>query len=972
MDWKEKMQNIASTVREKDDFVVIHHYDADGCSSGAIMVKALEREGKKVTKKWVKQLYKETTEEIKGLGENYVFVDFGSAQLDYLIEEFGDNLFVFDHHEKTKTDHPNHFSPFNHGINGGNEISASGIAYLFAKTLNEKNSDLIPLAIVGAIGDMQDFQGSLVGMNAEILKEGIEKNLIVVEKDLKLYGRVTRPLTSFLMFSSSPMLPELTANEENCVRFLRETGIDLKRGETWRTYIDLSLEERKKLSTALILHLYKFNVPEWKIKELIGDVYTFPNENRKSPLSDVKEFSTLLNACLVPGTKVYLNGAPKEIEQIKRGKVFSSHKQKISKQKIVSSHKVRLPKIVDVLEITTQTGKKISLTENHELMSLLDSEPIWIPSRKIKVGDYIATSKKIPWTKQQITFADFFKEEELVKIGSKWRLPKTIVGIKKPKFDENLGFLIGYVAGDGSIKNGLDIVFSRKPQDIKSFEILKEIISTQFGLDKFYVSNKPTFFNVQWSSKTFEEFLKRVGIKKRKTTSVSFNYKLLKLDKGFTKGIVRGVFSSDGTVNANNLELSSHSKILIDQTSYLLQKFGIVSHTSFAICNDCGKNKHRLFITGKEDLINYSKNIDFSDSDRSEKLKTVINSISDQQSNVEKIPVNKKLIKLGELLGISRKWAANFSLYKNKVTPTKNNISKYVSYYENKIDACENVLIDSNIKKSLKTFKISKTKFCLDILSRVWLRKIISGKKPKKNAKLKLEKCFLRLESQLIEAKKLIQELKEFTESDLYWDTVKEVRKQYTRPKFVYDLTIENTHNYFANGVLVHNCGRHGQAEIGIEVCLGDRGEFLMTAMSLMQEHRRQLRQGIEFVIANGVLEEENFYFFDSGSEIKDSIVGIVAGMLYGSGTIENNKPIIAIAQNDDASLKLSGRATKELLQRGLNLGLAFREICNELGEGNEGGGHGIAAGVKLEKKNKDIFLKLLNQKIAEQYNHTT
>ncbi len=460
MDWKEKMQDIAYRVKKRDNFVVIHHYDADGCSSGAILVKALEREGKKVTKKWVKQLYKETTEEIKGLGENYVFVDFGSAQLEYLIEEFGDNLFVFDHHEKIKADHPNHFSPFNHGINGGNEISASGIAYLFAKTLNEKNTDLVPLAIVGAIGDMQDFHGSLIGMNAEILKEGQEKGLIVVEKDLKLYGRVTRPLTSFLMFSSSPMLPELTANQENCVSFLHETGIDLKRGETWRTYIDLSSEEKKKLTTALILHLHKFNVPEWKIKELIGDVYTFPNENRKSPLSDVKEFSTLLNAC-----------------------------------------------------------------------------------------------------------------------------------------------------------------------------------------------------------------------------------------------------------------------------------------------------------------------------------------------------------------------------------------------------------------------------------------------------------------------------------------------------------------------------GRHGKAEIGIEVCLGDRGEFLLTAMSLMQEHRRQLRQGIEFVTSNGVLEEENFYFFDSGSQIKDSIVGIVAGMLYGSGIIENNKPIIAIAQNDDESLKLSGRATKELLQKGLNLGLAFSKICKELGEGNEGGGHAIAAGVKLKKENKERFLKLLNEKIAEQYN---
>jgi len=458
MHWQEKMQEIASRVRENEDFVVIHHYDADGTSSGAILVQALEREGKKVQKMWIKQLYKETIGEIKGKGKNYVFVDFGSGQLGYLKEEFGENLYVFDHHQKSNVEHPNHFSPFDYGIDGGTEISASGIAYLFAKTLNEKNIDLVPLAIVGAVGDVQDFHGKLIGLNAEIVKEGKENGFVKVENDLRLYGRVTRPLTSFLMFSSSPVLPDLTANEENCKKFLQELGIELKQGEAWRTYNDLSEEERKKLTSALIVHLSSHNVPEWKIQELIGEVYSFPKENPKSPLSDAKEYSTLLNAC-----------------------------------------------------------------------------------------------------------------------------------------------------------------------------------------------------------------------------------------------------------------------------------------------------------------------------------------------------------------------------------------------------------------------------------------------------------------------------------------------------------------------------GRHGHADIGVDVCMGDRTEKYLEAMSLMQEHRRQLRQGIEWVIQTGVDEKEQFYYFDSGERIKESIVGIVAGMLYGSGTIEDNKPIIAVAMNEDGSLKISGRATKDLLDKGINLGKAFREICNELGEGNEGGGHAIAAGLKLETKNKKIFFEKLDEKFKEQ-----
>ncbi len=495
--WQEKMAEIVEEARKRDDFVVVHHYDADGCSSGAIMNKALLREGKKVSRKWVKQLYRETIAEIRGLGRNYVFVDFGSGQLGYLKEEFGENLFVFDHHQRTDVGHPHHFTPFEFGINGGTEVSASGIAYLFARTLNQKNLDLLPLAIVGAVGDVQDFSGKLIGLNAEIVKEGAAAGLVKVEKDLRLYGRVTRPLVQFLMYSTSPMLPELTANEENCRKFLQENGIRLKEAsssarngcgtighsgdyggefsgqagaevngdahaERWRTYIDLSRDEKSLLATALILHLHKFRVPEWKISELFGEVYSFPEEDAHSPCSEAKEYSTLLNAC-----------------------------------------------------------------------------------------------------------------------------------------------------------------------------------------------------------------------------------------------------------------------------------------------------------------------------------------------------------------------------------------------------------------------------------------------------------------------------------------------------------------------------GRHSFADVGVEVCLGNRGEFYSRAITLMAEHRRQLREGIEFVLKNGLKEEEAFYYFDAGGKIGESIVGIVAGMLYGSNLIVTNKPIIAIAQNEDGSLKISGRATKDLVHAGINLGIAFRDVCAEIGGGSEGGGHAVAAGLKLEKRNLQAFLEKLNVKLEEQQGKT-
>jgi RecJ-like exonuclease len=302
----ELINRTAQEVKKLNDFVVVHHYDADGLSSGSIVIKALQRENKRVNSICLKQLYKENIEEIRALGKNYVFVDFGSGQLEYLVEEFRGHLFILDHHQPaTKNgqqyDLPYHINPLLFGINGGTEISGAGTAFFFALALNKKNIDLSQLAIVGALGDMQDNNSgsALIGLNKKIVELAEKEKIVQVKKDLSLYGRISRPLVSYLAYSSNPILPELTANEENCVAFLKELGLPLKDDFTERylSYEDLSLEQKKVLSSALIMHLVNANVDEWKIKQLIGDTYTFLHEAPKSPLRDGKEFATALNAC---------------------------------------------------------------------------------------------------------------------------------------------------------------------------------------------------------------------------------------------------------------------------------------------------------------------------------------------------------------------------------------------------------------------------------------------------------------------------------------------------------------------------------------------------------------------------------------------------------------------------------------------------------------------------------------------------
>ena len=295
--FKEKAAELAEWVKAKNHFLLVYNHDADGISSGAITATALKRIGKSFSSKPLKQLYKEEIEKLKGKAENFIFVDFGSGQLGELKKAFKTSFAVVDHHQTKEEEFKLHLNPMLFGVDGGSEISAAGTCYVLATAIDEKNSDLAALAIVGAVGDMQESGGALQGFNRKILQEGIEAGVLEKKTDLRLYGRGSRPLVQFLQFSTNPIIPMLTGSEEKCIKFLSANGIELKQGEKWRSYNDLSGEEKKKLASALIVHMHSFNVEEWKIKELIGEVYTLPKEKSETPLSDAKEFATVLNSC---------------------------------------------------------------------------------------------------------------------------------------------------------------------------------------------------------------------------------------------------------------------------------------------------------------------------------------------------------------------------------------------------------------------------------------------------------------------------------------------------------------------------------------------------------------------------------------------------------------------------------------------------------------------------------------------------
>src|SRR5438105_15537220 len=158
---------------------------------------------------------------------------------------------------------------------GSDVASGAGCAYAVARALASTNRDLAAVAIVGAVGDVQDQEfRRLSGYNRTILQDGIDAGVLRAQIDLRLFGRETRPAYKMLQYASDPWIPRLSGNEDACIAFLLELGIDLKVEEHWRSWSDLELGERRRAGDALVAHLPVRRGGEEEGDRAVGDTGT--------------------------------------------------------------------------------------------------------------------------------------------------------------------------------------------------------------------------------------------------------------------------------------------------------------------------------------------------------------------------------------------------------------------------------------------------------------------------------------------------------------------------------------------------------------------------------------------------------------------------------------------------------------------------------------------------------------------------
>lgn len=170
---------------------------------------------------------------------------------------------------------------------------------------------------------------------------------------------------------------------------------------------------------------------------------------------------------------------------------------------------------------------------------------------------------------------------------------------------------------------------------------------------------------------------------------------------------------------------------------------------------------------------------------------------------------------------------------------------------------------------------------------------------------------------------------------------------------------------------LLNACGRTNNASLGIAIAMGDRKIAYEKSQDNLIEYKKLLIKSLSWLFEQNKIQEKEYIQYYFGEDIiPESVIGTVTSMLIfeKSNKVDKTKPIFGLVKREDEEVfKISGRAHKKIIKKGVNLSQAIREACKLSNLNVLGGGHPPAAGTKVPINKIEIFLENCNKIIKKQ-----
>lgn len=163
---------------------------------------------------------------------------------------------------------------------------------------------------------------------------------------------------------------------------------------------------------------------------------------------------------------------------------------------------------------------------------------------------------------------------------------------------------------------------------------------------------------------------------------------------------------------------------------------------------------------------------------------------------------------------------------------------------------------------------------------------------------------------------------------------------------------------------LLNSTARYDRPDVGLAVARGDRGKAYSEALELLDGHRKHLVGALDTFAKAGVEERTALQWVHLQDRVRDTVVGIVAGMALDGLGLRRDRPLVALAYTPDGRTKVSSRAPAELQGR-INLAAVMQAAAE--GVGGAGGGHAGAAGATIARDAEEAFLEAADGLLASQ-----
>jgi RecJ-like exonuclease len=265
---------------------VISHYDADGISSAGILCTALHREGYDFHATCMRNPFNKGLEHLAQEKNDLIFFsDMGSAQIE-TIEKINCKSIIFDHHQyltKEQNDNVIQVNANLYGIDGNYDACGATLCYSFAQMLNKNNTDLVSLALAGAIGDKQHI-GGMKGFNKKILNQALKDGFIKEKTRIKLHSNL---LFDAIFFSIDPYYPGLSGNKDEVEQLFKKLKI-----VTNATITDIDTNTFTKLQSYLLFRLISAGC-----QQNILDIVIRKRYFSEILGCELERFADLLDAC---------------------------------------------------------------------------------------------------------------------------------------------------------------------------------------------------------------------------------------------------------------------------------------------------------------------------------------------------------------------------------------------------------------------------------------------------------------------------------------------------------------------------------------------------------------------------------------------------------------------------------------------------------------------------------------------------